>query len=127
MNKKAKKVKVASLQRKWHEAYMLWHNELMFLIQSYGGELKIEDENEGPYEDEDDYSKRIYTQDETHSYVYAPRFDRVKVDEDINGKQLYFHVKNGDGMFADDTWVNEHGFADTNWLELVDWIQFPDE
>lgn len=122
MNKKVNKV--VALERKWNDAYKVWHNELMALIQEYG-ELEIKDENEGPYEDE--YSKQIFTQDGNHSCVYSPRFDRVKAVEDWSGKHLEFHVKDGDGLFKDNSWVSEREFADENWLELTDWIVWPED
>ena len=93
----------------------------MALIQEYEN-LEIEDENEDPYDDEDDYSKQIFTQDRDHSCLYSPRFDRVKVVEDWSRKHMEFHVKYGDDLFEEDTWVSERDFADEAYEELTDWI-----
>jgi hypothetical protein len=123
MNKKVNKV--LSLEQKYIKAKKIWHDELMALIEEYG-ELEIRDENEGD-DLNGDYSKRINTQDANHNYVYSPSFDRVKVIENFNGKQLAFRVKNGDGLFDDGQWVSEYDFADWEYEELLDWIVFPDE
>lgn len=123
MNKKVNKV--LSLEQKYIKAKKIWHDELMALIEQYG-ELEISDENEGD-DLNGDYSKRINTQDFNHVYVYSPSFDRVKVIENFNGKQLAFRVKNGDGLFDDGQWVSEYDFADWEYEELLDWIVFPEE
>ena len=123
MNKKVNKV--FSLEQKYIKAKKIWHDELMALIEEYG-ELEIRDENEGD-DLNGDYSKHINTQDFNHVYVYSPSFDRVKVIENFNGKQLAFRVKNGDGLFDDGQWVSEYDFADWEYEELLDWIVFPEE
>lgn len=123
MNKKVSRV--VSLEKKYINAKKIWHNELMALIQQYG-ELEIRDENEGD-DLNDDYSKRINTQDSNHCYVYSPTFDRVKVVEDWVGKHLEFRVNDGDGMFEEGEWISEDNFADDAWEELTDWIVFPED
>lgn len=104
-------------------AFSAWYNNLKdYLVEN--GELEIRDENEDDLED--GYAKRVFTMDGEHGYVYSPTFDRIRGVETAYEHKIEFHVKDGDGLFKDDTWVSDRDFADDAWLELTDWIVFPD-
>lgn len=109
-------------KKEYFSARKKYRNTLMALIEKYG-EIEIDDENEGNPET-GDYSKRIFTMSEDKGYVYSPTFDRVRVVEDADGKHMEFRVKDGDGLFEDNSWVSTNDFADDAWEELTEYIDY---
>lgn len=105
-------------------AFVTWYNNLKnYLVEN--GELEIRDDNE--YGLENGYAKRVFTMDGNHGYVYSPTFDKIRGVETPYDDRLEFHVKDGDGLFKDGSWVSDLDFADDAWMELTVWIVFPDE
>lgn len=102
------------------ETYKAWHSFIEAKVMEFG-EVELRDENE---EDEAPY---IYTPDENHGYCYHCSFDRMKMVDEYDEKALAFHVKDGDGLFDDDSWQTERMFSDFAYEELFDWISWPDE
>lgn len=107
-------------KKRYWNAYTEWLHEIINALDGMG---------ELPVRDGTDYdSVCIYTQNPGHTYIYAVEVDKVKVKTNAEGyKHIAFHIKDGDGLFQDDTWVTENFFTDEAWEELVDYIEFPED
>lgn len=118
MNKKAE-IEIM-LRKASNSAQEAWLNYLKATIAEVGT-CKLESPNETGM------GYDIYTQDESHEYVYHMFFDAVESLDYHDELVFMFHVQNGDGLFEDDQWVFDHDFADMAWQELFDGIVWPDE
>lgn len=103
-----------------NNARFIWLWNIKAAIREYGA-LELHDETD------DENVPYVYTMDANHGCVYRVSFDKVNTEKNFNGVELCFHCVDGDGLFEDDSWVNEREFSGSEWEELLDHIAWPED
>lgn len=103
------------LQNEYIYAFDTWLDFLNKLLVEKGEQCITGEEGQ---------ARRINTLHRNKDVVLHPSFDKIRGREDAYHHNPEFHVKDGDGLFKDGSWVSAKDFTDDAWLQLTDYIEF---